>query len=67
MKYFSTYKECKNANPSAKWFYHDSKGIGGQTRWFATKRILKKAKEKIAMLGYSPGALLKMKDNFVQM
>ena len=60
MKYFSTLKECKAANPNAKWFYHDSKGIGGQIRWYASKRILKKAQEKLSLQGYSSEAAAKM-------
>ena len=67
MKYFSTLKECQSANPQAKWFYHDFKGIGGQIRWYASKRILKKAQQKIDLLGYSSEALLKMNDNFIAM
>ena len=59
MKFFSTLKECKAANIGAKWFYHDSKGIGGQTRWYASKRILKKAQEKLSLQGYSPEAAAK--------
>ena len=67
MKYFSTLKECQSANPQAKWFYHDFKGIGKTIRWYASKRILKKAQHKIELLGYSSGALLKMNDNFIRM
>ena len=67
MKYFNTLKECQSANPQAKWFYHDSKGPAGQIRWYASKRILKKAQQKIELLGYSSEALLKMNDNFIAM
>lgn len=60
MKYFGTLKECKAANPNAKWFYHDRRGVGGQTRWYASKRILKKAQEKLSLQGYSPEAAAKL-------
>jgi hypothetical protein len=53
MKYFSTLKECKQANPDALWFYHDRKGPAGQMRWYASKRILKKAVEQLELSGYS--------------
>jgi hypothetical protein len=53
MKYFSTLKECKQANPDARWFYHDRRGLAGSTRWYASKRILKKAVRQLALSGYS--------------
>jgi len=59
MKYFGTLKECKANNPQARWFYHDKKGIGGQTRWYASKRILKKAIRQLELSGYSVDAARK--------
>jgi hypothetical protein len=64
MKYYSTLKECQAANPSAKWFYKDRNGIGGMTRWFASKRILKAAKQQLEKSGYSPEAAFKQGFNF---
>lgn len=59
MRYFGTLKECKTANPNARWFYMDRKGIGGQTRWFASKRIINKAMRQLELAGYSVDAARK--------
>lgn len=53
MKYYNSLKDCKADNPDARWFYWDKKGIGGQTRWYCSQRILKKAAEQLQHLGYS--------------
>lgn len=59
MNYFNTLKDCKAANPNANWFYYDRKGIGGKTRWYASRRLLKRAQEKLANFGYSVEAARK--------
>ena len=60
MEYFRTLKECQKANPHANWFYNDRKGVGGQTRWFASKRILKRAKQQLESKGCSIEAARKL-------
>lgn len=54
MKYYDRLRDCKAAHPNARWFYFDRKGPGGKTRWYCSRRILKRAAEKLAESGYSP-------------
>ena len=60
MKYYRTLKAAQDENPSARWFYCDKRGVGGQTRWYCSKRILKRAKDQLERNGYSARAAFRM-------
>jgi glutamine synthetase len=60
MKYYRKLKQAQEENPTARWFYCDKKGIGGQTRWYCSRRILKKAQEQLEQKGYGADVAFKM-------
>ena len=64
MKYYQTLAQAKANNPKARWFYCDKRGVGGQTRWFCSVRILKKAQAQLQRSGYTAEVALRYGFNY---